>query len=244
MLRESVLATSFLIKLGLMIVAVSGQLHAGTIYVGPAESFGTAVPSGPGSNNERADTISSLTYIFPIESYTVSMPGSIRLTEVNLSNQDTGTITPFLAKYNGGQPQEGSSFNLLVVGDSFTVPAGNSQGVLVNAQFLVGGVNPTISVSTGDVLVAGLYQSDQNVVFEMTGATSGAYIRRGNVIPAALGDNFNGGADFYVSTQFYRYNIGFESLSVPEPSSLALCVTGFAALIGYLKIYRAKRNSA
>ncbi len=205
--------------------------HATEIYVGPAASFGTAVPAGAGSNNQRADTIASLTYIYYDGIYTAPTAQTIVVNQVDLANQSDGTITPFLARYTGGSTSSGASYKLLVTGDTFSVTGGGTLGALVNAAFTVSGINPTISLAAGDVIVAGLYQSSTNVVFAP--GTSAALIDRNDTIPGSVGSAFPSGSNFFFNGLAYRFNIGFSvggSSSVPEPAGLAIMATGIAGL--------------
>lgn len=153
----------------------------------------------------------------------------ITVESVNFANQSAGTITPFIALYTGGNVNSGSSYQLLVRGDAFTVPAGNSSGVLVNHAFTVDGTAPTIAVTTGEVLVAGLYQTGTNVVF--ASGTTTALIDGGDKIPATDGTAFPSGANYDFTFQLYRFDIGFQdAVGVPEPAELPLFCVALAGL--------------
>jgi hypothetical protein len=137
-----------------------------------------------------------------------------------------------VAIYDGvGALNAGSSYSLLVEGDSFAVAANS----LVNESFLVGGVNPAININAGDILVAGAYQSARNIVFAGDATPGPTWIERNNAIPPSLGDTFAaaGNADFFFQGQHYRYNIGFEQIqdvAVPEPSAFVLSALGLLSL--------------
>ena len=203
--------------------------RAGEIFVGPSASYGTAVPAGAGSGNQRADTAASLMYLFASATYTVPTTGTLTVDDVNFANQSAGWITPFIAVYTGGNANSGSSYELVVTGDTFSVGAGNSQGVLVNHAFTVGGTSPTIAVTAGEVLVAGLYQTAQSVVF--ANGTTTALIDGGNRIPATDGAAFPSGAGYDFTAQLYRFDIGFsDPATVPEPATLGLLCVGIVGL--------------
>lgn len=197
-------------------------------YIGHSATFGQGLPT---TGNARADNIASLTYIFTQDDYQAAANEQIKLTEVNLVNQDAGTITPFVAVYDGvGSLNAGSSYSLLVVGDSFDVTPNS----LVNEAFLVGGANPMININAGDILVAGAFQSARNIVFANDATPGPTWIERNNAIPPSLGDTFAaaGNADFFFGSQHYRYNIGFELVTaVPEPTTATLGLIGLAGLI-------------
>jgi hypothetical protein len=208
---------------------LAGPAHADEIFIGPSASYGTAVPAGAASGNQRADQASSLTYLFTSATYTAPATGTLTVDDVNFANQSAGSITPFIAVYTGGNASSGSSYELLVTGDTFSVGAGSSQGVLVNQPFTVDGTSPTIAVTAGEVLVAGLYQTAESVVF--ANGTTTALIDNGDQIPATDDGAFPSGASYDFTTQLYRFDIGFSyPATVPEPATLGLLCAGIVGL--------------
>lgn len=206
---------------------VAAPAVAAPIYIGDAAFQGLAVSSNGGT---QADTLNPLTYAFtaPANVYTAPSAQSVTLTEVNfISDEGGGTLKPFVAKYNGGNNQQGASYTVLSIGDPITPPAGafGGGGTLVNAQFKVGGVNPSVSLNAGDVLVAGFEQSSR-IVLVGTGTTGVAdYIANADTVPASTGQPLSGNGGFAFDRTM-SFNVG---LNVPEPSAAA--AAGVAGLL-------------
>jgi hypothetical protein len=132
--------------LGLWLLVCS-PVSAGMVYIGNAASLGKTF-----SSTNRADSIANLTYIFSTDSYQLATTTKILLSEVNFFTGSGGagqTVTPFVALYNGGATNLGTSYTLLLKGDPITAVSG-----LNNASFTVGGVNPLLQLNAGDRLVA------------------------------------------------------------------------------------------
>ena len=196
-----------------LVFGMCNLASAATTYIGHSASYGQSLPT---TGNNRADGIASLTYIFTKDDYAAAANEQIKVTEVNLVTGGAGTITPFIAVYDGtGDMRAGSSYTLLVEGDAFSVATSS----LINESFLVSGVNPTINVNSGDILVAGAYQSAKNIIFAGDAVPGSTWIERNDVIPASVGTEFSaaGDADFFFNSQHYRYNIGFEEVVAGDP---------------------------
>jgi hypothetical protein len=215
---------------------------AATTYVGPSASYGSAVPAGDDSGNQRADYGYPLTYIFAGGAYTAPAAETIQPTEVNFVDQGAGSITPFIALYDGGTATAGSSYTLLAQGDAVAVS--ESDGGLESISFANSGVNPSVSLASGDIVVAGVYQTGQNVEFYSNSGPI-ALIWGGNDLPA-IGNAFAGspcciyGADPGTYPADYRYDIGFNVTAVPEPFTWALMLMGFG---GVGAMARARRKT-
>jgi hypothetical protein len=210
---------------------------AATIYLGPSASFGAAVPAGSGSGNQRADTTTSLTYIFTTGSYTAASAIQVQPASFYLANQDAGSITPFIAEFLGGTVNSGLRYKVLAKGDAVSVAAGNAQGVLRTGNFTVGGNPVTLALTTGQTIVAGLYQTTRNVVFA-GGSNVGTLIYTGNVIPA-VGSAFPANPNFYFTTQNYRFDLALTTVTrAPQPASAALIGVGLAALASGTRLRR------
>jgi hypothetical protein len=194
--------------------------RAAAIYIGDDAAEGKTVTAAGGTT---ADTVNVLTYAFSGtgSAYTSPAAQTIRLTEVNfISDEGGGTLRPFVALYNGGNNQLGASYTILSIGDAITPPAGTigGGGTAVNAQFLVGGVNPEVNLAAGNVLVAGLVQTSRIVLLGGAAGSNNDYINNGNSLPAAAGSGLTSDSDFALNRTL-RYNVGFD---VPEPAPLGL----------------------
>lgn len=203
-------------------------------YIGDGAAFGAGQPAGTGA---RADFIFPLSYLFSNEvvgvSFTAGSAMQITLTSVNLLAQDAGSLTPFVARYNGGSASNAGSYTLLAKGDVLSIPAGSSSGVLFNGQFTVSGVNPTLSLNAGDTIVAGLFQTTSIVVFSFTAqSATNDRIWQTNVTSGVNpGQTLTGGGDGFNFNLTYFYDIGFTQVSqVPEPNSVILMSTMLLAI--------------
>lgn len=208
--------------------------EAGTIFIGDGAAFGTALPAGAGT---RADSLNPLSYIFSTEvagvSFTAVSDMQIMLTSVNLLAQSAGSLTPFVAVYNGGSAANAGSYTLLAEGDVLSIPSGSSSGVLFNGQFTVGGVNPILTLAANETIVAGLFQSSQIVVFSNTTQSAvNDRIWQANVTNGVSpGQTLTGGNDGFNFNETYFYDIGFQQVEgAPEPGSLTLLAIGAIGL--------------
>jgi hypothetical protein len=118
------------------------------------------------------------------------------------------------------------------VGDTLSILAGNASGVLVNDQFTVGGVNPTVNVSAGQILVAGFFQTNTTVVFGST--TQSAVNDRiwgTNVVNGVSpGGALTGGGDSFNFNLTYGFDIGFQS-AAPEPAGWTIAGLGLLGIV-------------
>jgi hypothetical protein len=220
----------------LSFIATPRIAGAGTIYIGDGASSGSALPAGSGS---RADALPGLSYIFSGEvagvAYTVPLDALITIESVNLLGQNAGSVTPFVVIYNGGDSSNANDYTLLSLGDTLSIPSGSASGTLFNESFLVSGVNPTVSVEAGDVLVAGLYETNQTVVFSSTAqsAANDRIWQEDIVNGLSSGQTLGAGGAGFNFNLTYGYDIGFEvgpASDVPEPGPLALVSIGLCGL--------------
>ena len=197
-----------------------------TVCIGDDAPFGQNLPVGTGSGNDRSDTITSLTYIYPDNAFTAPSTQQIKVTEVNLVSQFAGTgLIPFLALWTGpgavgsasnAALRAGGNYTLLLTGDPVSVSAG-----LNNLAFTVSGVNPVVTLNAGDQLVMGHHQPTRMVMLDFSSPVPptdplGDWIERGNAIPGSSGSTFAGAgnADFFFINIHYRINVCFESTVV------------------------------
>ena len=231
-LGKAILASAMLTSSMILASMFTSAAHAAPIYIGDAASQGFTFGSGGGP---RADTVSTLTYVStaPANRYTAPINQQVRITEVNFFADMGGVLTPFVGRYNGANNQLGSSYTVLAKGDPITVtPTGvlgnDATDHLVNASFLVAGVNPVLSLTAGDILVAGWLQTGTtgNIVYisNIAGSGSAEYIANGNTLTGApIGGNLTGNSSFAFDRTM-QFNVGLELVvaSVPEPSSAAV----------------------
>ncbi len=205
--------------------------QAATLYIGDDAAEGFNVTAGGGTT---ADSVTQLTYAFTGagSTYTVPFSQTIRLSEVNFFADESGNLTPFIARYNGGNNQLASSYTVLAIGDPIAVATGGAFGpvgnILQNRQFTIGGSNPTVAVSAGDVIVAGLFQSARVVLLGPTTGPNVDYINSGNSLPGSAGSILTSDGDFATLNRTLRYNVGFDV--VPEPTTGALALLGLGLL--------------
>lgn len=224
----------WVVSFGLLMALAAIPARAGTVYVGDAALLGSTLPAGTGT---RADTINGLSYIYSDEvsgvAYTATSNEQIEITSVNFLGQNAGSLTPFLALYEGGATNSSSNYKLLAKGDTLTVPAGSSSGVLFNDQFTVGGVNPIVSLQAGQTVVAGLFETTGIVVFSSTTqSATNDRIWGGNIVNGkSAGNTLSSGNSSYNFNETYFYDIGFVDVSAPEPGSLALLGAGLGAIL-------------
>jgi hypothetical protein len=187
-----------------------------TVYIGDGASFGQDLPTTPSCPNWRSDTISSLTYVWSANAHTAPTAQTITLTEVNSVIDYSGTITPFVARWNGDASNLGTSYDVLMVGDPLSVTGG---ATLQNLAFTVAGEHPTICLAAGEMLVAGVYQSGRQVYMDFGGICGsegpGDWIRTGDAIPDSSCEDFADAQYFFEFTD-YRYNIGFTTATADE----------------------------
>jgi hypothetical protein len=229
--RVFVWPTEGLCLLGLATLSLA-PAEAATIFIGDGAAFGAALPAGTGT---RADTLSPLSYLLSPEvgvSFTAPAATQIMLSSVNLLVQNAGSLTPFVAEFNGGSPSNAGSYTLPALGDALAIPGGSASGALFNGLFTVGGVNPILNLQANDTIIAGSFQSSRTVVFSATSQSStNDRIWQANIINGVSpGQTLTGGGDGFNLNA--TYHVGFQP-SAPEPGTLALFLVGMAGLFGY-----------
>jgi hypothetical protein len=212
------------------LLATPGQ--AATIYIGDAAAEGQSVTA---NNGNRADSVGTLTYVLHANYYTATSDEQLKLTEVNFYADASGTLTPFVALYNGGDSQQAASYTILSKGDALSVtvtPSVRNDGIaqLENQAFTVGGSNPTINVSAGDTIAAGWLQVGNIVYLSNFAQGTADYIRGGDSLSgASVGESLTADSN-YSFDRTMQLNIGFQV--VPEPSTFVLAALGLVGLIG------------
>lgn len=193
------------------LVALFGMAaaSASSIYIGDDAAAGLALTAGTAGPDTAGDPAGNLTYSFSSDSYENSSgsPLLLELQEVNFWANNPGTLTPFVAIYNGAGTDAGANYEILAVGDPIAGIAG-----LNNAAFMVGGTTMAVNLGVGEQLTAGFHQSTGMVPW---GDGTGDYLKEGNVIPA-VGGTLPGDTTWSGLGRSYRYNVGVDV--VPEPS--------------------------
>lgn len=180
-----------------------------THYIGDSAAEGTSVTAGDASYGLTTLTIAMHTGSPVI--YTAPSDQDLRITQVNFQTHAAGTVTPFVARYDGTNSTQGSGYEILAIGDPLTVAAG---GVLENRAFTVSGLFPTISVGSGDQIIAGYLQTGGQVIRlgEVTQGL-GDYIRNGDSLTGqTVGDPLSANTSFGFDKTM-KFNIGFEVTS-------------------------------
>ncbi|MCF7734364.1 MAG: Ig-like domain-containing protein [Akkermansiaceae bacterium] len=190
----------------LLFFASARQGHTADFYIGDAAAEGRVVTTGGGT---RADTVPLLTYVLHGGTAIYPPPNDqrLRLTEVNFFAESAGTLTPFVARYDRGGTQQGTSYEILSIGDPLAVKGGN---VLVNRAFTVGGVNPVISVNAGDQIAVGWLQDGNIVYLKEPGPGTPDYISNGNALNGtSVGGNLTMDSNWAFDRDM-RFNIGVD----------------------------------
>lgn len=215
--------TTCVIAIGAMSIATLGfsgspetAASEASLFIGDAASEGRLVTKGIGI---RADTLPLLTYFQHTGSptiYTAPTDQNLTLKEVNFFADTSGTLTPFVARYLGGDTQAASNYKILSIGDALTVTSsddllGPSAGDhLENRAFTVSSVNPTISVNTGDMIVAGWLQDGCIVIVDGTAQGVADYVANGDTLSGATVGGAPTGNSDYAFDRTMRFNIGFD----------------------------------
>lgn len=176
--------------------------QAAVSYIGDGAAEGqdvTAGTEGPDGANGG-----NITYAFSADTFEndTGAPLSLRLEEVNFWANNPGTLTPFVAIYNGLGYGDGANFEILAVGD----PIDGTMGAN-NAEFTVDGVKPTVSLGDGEELAAGFHQTAGMVPWA-DGTPD--YLKENDIIPA-IGGNLPGNTSWTDLARVYRFNVGVEA---------------------------------
>jgi fibronectin type 3 domain-containing protein len=182
---------------------------ATSFYIGDDAAEGKSVTTA----NKVGDTLATVTYEFvqsgTIYTNTTGSAQTLQLTEVNFfAGTNTGSITPFVSTYSGGQTAtdvaNAANYSVLITGSPIPVTAAGVQ----NQQFLVGGVNPSITLNPGAVLTAGFLSSGKLVV-RINSTTSGLidYVYNGNSVPTTLPNPLTA-ASTYSFDRLVKFNVG------------------------------------
>ncbi|MCA9247497.1 MAG: hypothetical protein KDA42_10290, partial [Planctomycetales bacterium] len=203
----------------LLVSASFAEAASFGFYLGDDAALGLSMvdrgtPDGANAGN--------VTYAFPnaAASFTVGS-AAMRLTEVNFwSDSTSGTVTPFVATYNGLGIADRLNYSILLEGDPIAV---TSTGVN-NHAFTVSGAAPTIALPPGTQLIAGFHQSLGVIPFSGTGTADYLNIN-GDVVPATFPNPFTQNATHSALTRTYAFNVGGGQL-IPEPSTALLLGLG------------------
>jgi hypothetical protein len=160
-----------------------------------------------------------ITYFFTTNSHTNNSGAAVNLTVtgVNFWADAGGTVTPFVALYDGGSNASASSYSILLKGDP--IPA--DPGQLNNAGFTSAGGNPDITLAPGQTVVAGFHQTTGIVPFG--GGGDGDFIQTGNVLPGSFPNPPIADANWSTLGRTYAFNITLEEAEAPlPPTEIAL----------------------
>jgi hypothetical protein len=238
-LREWKKALMVLLLAGIALVPARGD--AASIYIGDDAAQGASITSGTGQDSSLA------TYAFVQlgTSYTATSNLQLQVSEVNFfAGTATGSITPFLAIYSGDQTsasiKTGSNYDVILIGDSISV-TGNSG--LHDTTFLVGGTTPTISLSTGQVLVSGFTTSVAGLV-KYNGTATGTidYVTLNSALPTSTPNPLTASATLALDRTL-QFDVGLNTVAVPEPATYFLVGMGVAAL-AWGRLRRHRRQAA
>jgi lysophospholipase L1-like esterase len=183
---------------------------AATIYIGDDSPEGLNITQGTGQDTSGG----AVTYGFVTTPTTYANTSSfiqlVNLTQVNFyAGTASGTLTPFVSLYTGNQTatsiQTATNYRVLLIGDPISV-TGNSGRQ--NTQFLVGGMNPTLTLAPGQVLTVGYLSSSGGVVQYGSGSGTIDYVALGNTLPATVPNSFTANATTSLDRTL-KYNVGF-----------------------------------
>jgi hypothetical protein len=194
-------------------------------YIGDAASEERLVTRGGGTQADAANVLTCIQHTGSPTIYTAPSDQNLTLKEVNFFADTSGTLTPFVARYLGGDTQLASSYEILSIGDPVTVTSsdevlGASDGDhLENRAFTVRSLHPTIRVNAGEMIAAGWLQ-DGHIVIQDATATQGAadYVADGDTLSGATVGGAPAGNNTHAYDRTMRFNIGFDITpgSIPE----------------------------
>lgn len=206
-------------------IAVRVSLPDAQVYIGDAAAEGPSVTRDGGT---VADTLDVITYIMHTGSptiYTVPEDQHIRLKEVNFFADEGGTLTPFLARFLGGDGQVASNYEILVIGDALTVTS-SDESHLENRIFTVASAYPVISLKANDMIVAGWLQDGHIVLKTSTTQGTADYVAKGDSLSGAQVGGTPTGDSKYAFDRSMRINIGFDimghSVAILSPAADAV----------------------
>ena len=197
-------------KIRIVIASLSilvGSTRADTLYIGDAASEGMNLVAP----SDTSYSLSTLTVVMHTGSpviYTAPDAHNLKLSKVNFYAHESGTVTPFVALFNGN-PTTGSAYKILSIGDPIYTTGGS---ILVNATFTVSGRNPTISIQAGDKIIAGFLEQGRVVYTDAGGQTGVAdYIFNGDSLTSqSVNSPLSANSSFNTFDKKMKFNIGFD----------------------------------
>lgn len=185
---------------------LAGSTQADTLYIGDAASEGANLVA-PTDTSYILGTLTIVMHTGSPVIYTAPGDQNLKLTKVNFYAHQSGTVTPFVARFSG-DPTAGSAYKILAIGDPISTVGGT---ILVNAAFTVSGSNPTISVQSGDKVVAGFLEQGRVVNTDVLGQTGVAdYIYNGNSLTGQSVSSPLSANSTYSFDKKMKFNIGFD----------------------------------
>ncbi|MFT5110370.1 MAG: hypothetical protein ACI9UA_006024, partial [Pseudoalteromonas tetraodonis] len=186
------------------------------IYIGDDAAQATSVTDLGTVDSANSGNI---TYFFTSDVYTNNSGGAVdlKVTKVNFWADGSGTLTPFVAIYNGGSLASANSYSILAKSDPISATPGQANSV----SFDVGGSNPTITVGAGETVVAGFHQTAGIVPFG--GGGDADFIQSNNLIPATLPNPPTANAEWSNLGRTYAFNIALDEPENPlAPTDIGL----------------------
>ncbi|MFT5857650.1 MAG: hypothetical protein ACI8XO_004912, partial [Verrucomicrobiales bacterium] len=186
------------------------------IYIGDDAAQATSVTDLGTVDSANSGNI---TYFFTSDVYTNNSGGAVdlKVTKVNFWADGSGTLTPFVAIYNGGSLASANSYSILAKSDPISATPGQANSV----SFDVGGSNPTITVGAGETVVAGFHQTAGIVPFG--GGGDADFIQSNNLIPATLPNPPTANAEWSTLGRTYAFNIALDEPENPlAPTDIGL----------------------
>ncbi|MEZ5329618.1 MAG: hypothetical protein R3F19_31615 [Verrucomicrobiales bacterium] len=206
----------------------------GSIIVGDVTEIveGTIGPDGANGGD--------ITYVFYEDAFTNESGAALKLklVGVNFWAANEGTLTPFIASYNGDGGGLGENFEVLAVGDGIEgEPGMNSAG------FVADGEEVFVEIEDGKAIVAGFHQTGNPgmVTWEEPDETDGDFIQANNLIPEELPGPIGGDAGWSDLGREYQFNV-----TLDEGSSTPFQITKaeYDAQAGTVTITWASRAGA
>ncbi|MFT4548727.1 MAG: hypothetical protein ACI9MB_002680 [Verrucomicrobiales bacterium] len=154
--------------------------------------------------------VGDVTYALQGSPYTNSSggPEMFEIARVNFWADGAGDVTPFLTLYNGLGVAPAANYTILAIGDVITA----TPGEVNNSDFTVGGQPASITLESGQTMLAGFHQTAGVVPFGQPADADADFLATGQTIGAA-GSPFFEDANWSTLIRTYAFNIALEPSS-------------------------------